>query len=264
MKNIGIIIFSYYKDEEFLALCLKGLLHTIRQHPQYNIKVFVVDDTNMERQIDTSLLPSDSSIEIMYSNFNRKGNLQGFDCMVGMVELYKQLMDNHNLDFIMKFDSDCVLNDLTFIDETEEFLKKRNVPFNNLLQIGSAMHSVQCQGCAQMMTKQGVYSLFTLFYNMIKGDSKESVILKKRVEFGFYEDKMFSLLLEMVPNCFRFNIRVLPNCLGHLDCYTNPNADFTKYTTLNFKGYSMLKNQGWSDEKAYEEMKKYIETHKQF
>lgn len=257
-KNIGIVIFSYYKDQEFLSLCLKGLEHTVKNHPQYNIKIFVVDDTNMEIALDASKLPLDDNVQLMYSSFNRKGNLQGFECMVGMVNLYKQLTDEYNLDYIMKFDSDCVLNDLTFIEKTEQFLKNSNIPIERMTQLGSAMHEVQCQGCAQMMTKFGVQQIFSLFYNMVSSNTKEAQILKKRAEFGFYEDKVISLLLDLIPNTFRFNIRVLPNCLGHLDCYTNPSADFSKYTTLNFKGYSMMKDVGWSNETAYKEMEKYV------
>lgn len=262
MKNkIGIVIFSYYKDENFLALCLKGLMHTIKKHPQYNVKLFVVDDSTMERQIDTSLLPLEEcgdSLEIMYSNFKRNGNLQGFECMVGMLNIYKNLIEIHDFDYIMKFDSDCVLNDLTFLKKTEEYIKNANLSFDNLLQVGSDTYGFQCQGCAQTMTKKGIYSLYTLFYNMIQGNTPQANILRKRVSFGYYEDKMFSMLLEMIPDHFRFNIRVLPDCLGHLDCYTKPDADFTKYTTLNFKGYSMLKNEGWDNETAFEHMKKYI------
>lgn len=260
-KNIGIIIFSYYKDQEFLSLCLKGLAHTIKNHPQYNIRIFVVDDTNMEDVIEASKLPLNDYTQLMYSSFNRKGNLQGFDCMIGMVNIYKQLTDEYDLDYIMKFDSDCVLNDLSFIEKAEQFLRNNNIPVERMTQIGSAIHSVQCQGCAQLMTKFGVTQLFNLFYNMMTNNTKEAQVLKKRVEFGFYEDKVISLLLELIPNTYRFNIKVLPDCLGHLDCYTNPSTDFSKYTTLNFRGYSKMKNVGWDNETAYEEMKKYIENY---
>ena len=68
-NNIGIVIFSYYKDEDFLILCLKGLLHTISKHPEYNVRVFVVDDNNMKQKISLLILVNLKSKKILMKIF---------------------------------------------------------------------------------------------------------------------------------------------------------------------------------------------------
>ena len=259
-KNIGIVIFSYYKDEDFLTLCLKGLLHTIAKSPMFNVRVFVIDDKNMEKKIKIKNLPIkeyNGNLEVLYTDWDRKGNLNGFDCMYGMISTYYTLSEKYNLDYVLKFDSDCFLNTLDYIIDTENALKNMNIPVDSLLQTGSSFCNICCQGCAQTMTRKGVDYLMSIFHNM-KNETNEHVkTLKRRVTSGYYEDRVISLILEMVPNGVRFDIKTLPNCLGHLNCFDNPNADFTKYTSLTFKNYTMGGG-GWTRKQAYDELKKYI------
>ena len=260
-KNIGIIIFSYYKDEDFLALCLKGLLHTIAKSPMFNVHVFVVDDNNMKKKINVKNLPIaeyKGKLEVIYTDWDRKGNLNGFDCMYGMVSTYYGLTQKYNLDYVLKFDSDCFLNTLDYITDTENALKNMNISPDRLVQTGSSFCNICCQGCAQTITKKGVIALMSLFHNMKMESSEMAKTLKRRVIGGYYEDRVMSMLLEMIPDGIRFDIKTLPNCLGHLNCFDNHDADFTKYTSLTFKNYTMGGG-GWTRKQAYDELKKYIE-----
>ncbi len=259
-KNIGIIIFSYYKDEDFLALCLKGLLHTIAKSPMFNVHVFVVDDNNMKKKINVKNLPIKEykgNLEVIYTDWDRKGNLNGFDCMYGMVSTYYGLTQKYNLDYVLKFDSDCFLNTLDYITDTENALRNMNISPDRLVQTGSSFCNICCQGCAQTITKKGVIALMSLFHNMKTESNEMAKTLKRRVISGYYEDRVMSMLLEMIPDGIRFDIKTLPNCLGHLNCFDNHDADFTKYTSLTFKNYTMGGG-GWTRKQAYEELKKYI------
>ena len=261
-KNIGIIIFSYYKDEDFLALCLKGLLHTIAKSPMFNVRVFVVDDNNMKKKINVKNLPIKDykgNLEVIYTDWDRKGNLNGFDCMFGMVSTYYGLTQKYNLDYVLKFDSDCFLNTLEYITDTENALRNMNISPDRLVQTGSSFCNICCQGCAQTITKKGVIALMSLFHNMKMESNEMAKTLKRRVTSGYYEDRVMSMLLEMIPDGIRFDIKTLPNCLGHLNCFDNHNADFTKYTSLTFKNYTMGGG-GWTRKQAYDELKKYIES----
>lgn len=259
-KNIGIIIFSYYKDEDFLALCLKGLLHTIAKSPMFNVRVFVVDDNTMKTKINVKNLPIKEykgNLEVIYTDWDRKGNLNGFDCMYGMVSTYYNLTQKYNLDYVLKFDSDCFLNTLDYITDTENALRNMNISPDRLVQTGSSFCNICCQGCAQTITKKGVIALISLFHNMKNESSEMAKTLKRRVSSGYYEDRVMSMLLEMIPDGIRFDIKTLPNCLGHLNCFDNHDADFTKYTSLTFKNYTMGGG-GWTRKQAYDELKKYI------
>ena len=237
-KNIGIIIFSYYRDEDFLTLCLKGLLHTIAKSPMFNVRVFVVDDNNMKKKINVKNLPIKEykgNLEVIYTDWDRKGNLNGFECMYGMVSTYYNLTQKYNLDYVLKFDSDCFLNTLDYIIDTENALRNMNIPVERLVQTGSSFCDICCQGCAQTITKKGVIALMSLFHNMKAESNEMAKTLKRRVSSGYYEDRVMSMLLEMIPDGVRFDIKTIPNCLGHLNCFDNHNADFTKYTSLTFK-----------------------------
>lgn len=259
-KNIGIIIFSYYRDEDFLTLCLKGLLHTIAKSPMFNVRVFVVDDNNMKKKINVKNLPTKEykgNLEVIYTDWDRKGNLNGFECMYGMVSTYYNLTQKYNLDYVLKFDSDCFLNTLDYIIDTENALRNMNIPVERLVQTGSSFCDICCQGCAQTITKKGVIALMSLFHNMKTENNEMAKTLKRRVTSGYYEDRVMSMLLEMIPDGVRFDIKTLPNCLGHLNCFDNHNADFTKYTSLTFKNYTMGGG-GWTRKQAYDELKKYI------
>lgn len=259
-KNIGIIIFSYYKDEDFLALCLKGLLHTIAKSPMFNVRVFVVDDNNMKKKINVKNLPIKEykgSLEVIYTDWDRKGNLNGFDCMYGLVSTYYNLTQKYNLDYVLKFDSDCFLNTLDYIIDTENALRNMNISPDRLVQTGSSFCNICCQGCAQTITKKGVIALMSLFHNMKNESSEMAKTLKRRVIGGYYEDRVMSMLLEMIPDGIRFDIKTLPNYLGHLNCFDNHDVDFTKYTSLTFKNYTMGGG-GWTRKQAYDELKKYI------
>jgi hypothetical protein len=260
-KNIGIIIFSYYKDEDFLTLCLKGLLHTIAKSPMFNVRVFVVDDNNMKTKINVKNLPIaeyKGNLEVIYTDWDRKGNLNGFDCMYGMVSTYYTLSQKYNLDYVLKFDSDCFLNTLDYIIDTENALRNMNISPDRLVQTGSSFCNICCQGCAQTITRKGVLALMSLFHNMKNETNELAKTLKRRVISGYYEDRVMSMLLEMIPDGIRFDIKTLPNCLGHLNCFDNHDADFTKYTSLTFKNYTMGGG-GWTRKQAYDELKKYIE-----
>lgn len=259
-KNIGIIIFSYYRDEDFLTLCLKGLLHTIAKSPMFNVRVFVVDDNNMKKKINVKNLPIKEykgNLEVIYTDWDRKGNLNGFECMYGMVSTYYNLTQKYNLDYVLKFDSDCFLNTLDYIIDTENALRNMNIPVERLVQTGSSFCDICCQGCAQTITKKGVIALMSLFHNMKTESNEMAKTLKRRVTSGYYEDRVMSMLLEMIPDGVRFDIKTLPNCLGHLNCFDNHDADFTKYTSLTFKNYTMGGG-GWTRKQAYDELKKYI------
>jgi hypothetical protein len=214
----------------------------------------------MKKKINVKNLPIKEykgNLEVIYTDWDRKGNLNGFDCMYGMVSTYYGLTQKYNLDYVLKFDSDCFLNTLDYITDTENALKNMNISPDRLVQTGSSFCNICCQGCAQTITKKGVISLMSLFHNMKNETNEMAKTLKRRVTSGYYEDRVMSMLLEMIPDGIRFDIKTLPNCLGHLNCFDNHNADFTKYTSLTFKNYTMGGG-GWTRKQAYDELKKYI------
>ena len=92
----------------------------------FNVRVFVVDDNNMKKKINVKNLPIKEykgSLEVIYTDWDRKGNLNGFDCMYGMVSTYYGLTQKYNLDYVLKFDSDCFLNTLDYIIDSYSSVK---------------------------------------------------------------------------------------------------------------------------------------------
>lgn len=121
MKKIAICYFSYWKDLEFLNESLKHLYNTINRHTDYEFKVYVFDDARCDKRLKKKELYG--SPTLISTNFNRNGNLNGFDCINGMFEEYAKISQKFDYDYMIKLDSDCVLNSFDYITVVEEKLK---------------------------------------------------------------------------------------------------------------------------------------------
>ena len=252
MSKIAICYFSYHADIDFLNESLVALQKTIKNHPEHEIRVYIFDDARCEKSIKKSTLIG--SPTLISTKFNRNGNLNGFECINGMFNEYAKISKNFNYDYLIKLDSDCILNSLDYIAASEEELKKHNL-LNNLGQFGSYFAYLCCYGCCQTFTKVGISTILTLCNHMREGKTEESRILKKRVETGWNEDKVVSILMEMSP-VVRFNIDRLKNIKGHVNAFQYPDKDWREYTSVAFKP-NKYGHQLWSREDSLEKMKQY-------
>ena len=126
-KKIAVCYFSYWNDIDFLNESLKVLKNTISRHPEYEIRVYVFDDARDVKQLKKKELYG--SPTLIKTTFDRKGNLNGFECIDGMFKEYNKIAEKFDYDYLIKIDSDCVINSFDYIKDTENYLKDNNVPF---------------------------------------------------------------------------------------------------------------------------------------
>lgn len=256
-KKIAVCYFSYWKDIDFLNESLKVLESTISRHPEYEFKIYVFDDGRAEKPIKKKSLHG--SPTLITTTFDRKGNLNGFECIDCMFQEYKKIMDKFDFDYLIKLDSDCVINSFDYICSTEEHLNKNKAPLEQLAQFGSFFATFCCLGCWQNFTKLGVTTICNLFSCMNRGSNPQEIMMKKRVENGYNEDKVVSVLLEMAP-VIRINVDSIPNMKGCLNAFNGADVDYTIYSAVAFKPNVFANTSTWDREKSLAEMKKHTEA----
>ena len=256
-KKIAVCYFSYWKDKEFLNNSLKVLEKTIERHPEYDIKVYVFDDGRCDKHLKKKEL--NCSPTLITTNFDRKGNLNGFECIDGMFKEYVNIMKKFEFDYVIKLDSDCVLNSLDFIYAVEEELKKNNIPLENLGQIGTFFASICCCGCCSIFTKQGVNTISNLFVLMNRESNQQEKVMKKRVKLGYNEDKVVSVLMEMSP-LVRVNLDAVPNVKGNCNAFHYPleGTNYSEFSSIAFKPNKFADTANWSREFCLELMEKHV------
>lgn len=257
MTKIAVCYFSYWKDKDFLNNSLKCLYNTIEKFKgSHEVKVYVFDDGRCDKRLKKKELYG--SPTLITTSFDRKGNLNGFDCMDGMFREYKKILEKFDFDYLIKLDSDCVLNSFDYIKVAEKELTKIKVPKERIGEMGSYFAQICIVGCCQTFGKMGINAINNLFSLMQEGKTNDAKILKKRVAMGYNEDKVISVLMEMSP-LLKINIDTLPDIKGNCNAFVmENNTDYSSYTSVAFKPNYFLRNSNWTREKSLEVMSKYV------
>lgn len=255
MSKIAVCYFSYHKDKEFLNNSLKVLYNTIERHPEHEVRVYVFDDGRYEKSLKKKELVGEPTL--IKTNFDRKGNLNGYECINGMFNEYAKIMQKFEYDYLVKLDSDCVLNSFDYLYHVEKEVKKNNLPMDRLAQIGSFFARICIFGCCQTFGRAGIIAVYNLFAQMNKSQNKIDEIMKRRVELGYNEDKVTSVLLEMAP-VLRINIDSIPGIKGHCNAFDKKDVDYHEYTSVAFKPNYFSNISDWDRNKSLDEMNKYV------
>lgn len=255
MSKIAVCYFSYHKDVDFLNESLKVLYNTIKKHTEHEVRVYVFDDGNCSTSIKKKELVG--SPTLIKTFFDRKGNLNGYECIDGMFNEYKKILEKFDYDYLVKLDSDCVLNSFDYIKKVEDFFRENNLPLERLSQFGSYFAHICVLGCCQTFGKIGVNVINTVFNNMNNSNDKNSIMMKKRITLGYNEDKVVSVLLDLSPT-FRVNIDKIPNLKGNCNAFNyKENIDYSQFTSVAFKPNFFVPRKDWDREKSLEIMKNY-------
>jgi hypothetical protein len=105
------VCFTYGPDAPLLAMASRR----IRSLDPSAI-IVAIDDPDHPTPVD--LQAADVSYRL--SSFSRGGNLNGLDCIAGMLSTMAELMAEHEADHVVKFDSDLWANNLSaFLTSTD-------------------------------------------------------------------------------------------------------------------------------------------------
>lgn len=260
MSKIAVCYFSYWKDIDFLNNSLKVLHKTIDKFKdKHEVRVYVFDDGRCQKHLKKKELFGNPTL--IKTSFDRKGNLNGYDCIEGMFKEYKKIMDKFDCDYIIKLDSDCVMNSFDYITAAENEMNKLKIPKAQIGEMGTYFAQICIVGCCQTFGKMGVVAINNLFNMMNEGKTKDSQILKKRVSMGYNEDKVISVLIEMSP-LVKINVDLLPNIKGNCNAFMMPqNTNYKEYTSVAFKPNLFISNAKWTREDSLKVMEKYVDSY---
>ena len=105
--KVAIAFFSYSGDELLLRQALRAIPH-LRAFGD-SIDVFIVDDA----AAPLSIIPD--GVHYIPTTFNRRGNLNGVECICGMAQSYAKILQYGAYDWLIKKDCDTYINDLHWL-----------------------------------------------------------------------------------------------------------------------------------------------------
>lgn len=151
--KLAFVYFTYRNDQTLLGYSIESLK---RLSSRYDIDVYVVDDsTNSMKTVPEGVIYKKSS-------FKRNGNLNGLECLSGMIDIYKWILGSENYVWVIKIDPDVYVNDLSWME---------NLNPNDIYQVGSLNvyrlkrfgENEICHGCFHGISRMGVENLITNF-----------------------------------------------------------------------------------------------------
>lgn len=172
--RIAICFFSYNKDTELLKQALRGVKRLREKNLEDTIDVYVFDDNNapLEREI----LPE--WVNYAQTTFDRRRNLNGLECIQGMLSVYADLISK-GYEWVIKADSDTYINNLEWI---------RALDPSRIAHAGSCHVHDYSSGACYALSSSGVAAL---------QEKLTDPIIQKRVGVAYCEDKVFCRLSRM-------------------------------------------------------------------
>lgn len=190
--KLYIYIFTFDRDIDLLEYCLKSTLKT-KEHLNEGeeLVVSVVNDMRFGK----SQLTKEKALELgadryIESTFDRKGNLNGLECIEGMLRVY---VDNtpDDADFAMQLDADCLLQDIEWARASKKYgamlagqlIDKNDRSFPLMAALGAGM----------LLTKRLCKKILDLLKN---------VDIRDRISRGpGHSDVMLNVLTDMLRMC---------------------------------------------------------------
>lgn len=169
--KIAILYFTYKNDWELLEQSLKAL-PMVEKRMEDELEVFVVDES-------CNPLPKiPDGVNYSQSCFDRQKNLNGVECVEGMLTIYKSILEQ-GFDWLIKIDCDTVLNSI-------EWLRDKN---NKLIsQVGTSHKMPYNSGSCYAVSLAGINAML---------DRLQDPITKIRADKSRMEDKTICTLSKM-------------------------------------------------------------------
>lgn len=145
--KVKVCYFSWVQDAKLLELSLRSVHRLQSIYPEHDIDVVVFDDEHAPLE-----MPPDG-IRCITTAWDRKGNLNGLENLVGMLGVFRQHIDD-GADVVIKLDCDTYVNNLDFLDGVD-LEKTANIGTYN------RAHNF-AHGCFYCMTPSGIAAISEL------------------------------------------------------------------------------------------------------
>ena len=174
--KIALCFFCYAKDAALLDCALRAVPH-LRAAGDV-VDVYVCDD------VAAPLAEVPAGVYYRQTSFPRRGNLNGGECIAGMVKEYARIVAEGGYDWVVKVDCDTVVNDLEWL---------RGIDPGKVLQVGTSHEVAFNSGSCYAVSRLGAA-------RMLAG-LKTSV--KKRLDVAWQEDKAMFRYASLLGNVVR-------------------------------------------------------------
>lgn len=172
--KIAICFFSYEKDAALLWQALRGVKLLQGKYPEDVIDAYVYDDAAAPMGRDA--VPE--CVHYALTDFDRKGNLNGLECVLGQLSVYAGLAAE-GYEWVIKADSDTYINSLEWL---------REVDAEHVAHVGTCYREDYGSGSCYALSAAGIAALGVRL-------AEESV--QRRVARALNEDKVFCRLSRM-------------------------------------------------------------------
>lgn len=162
--KVAIVFFSYRDDAVLLGYALQAV-RRLRERG-YEVDAFVRDDAA------APLVEVPAGCDYKLTSFKRCRNLNGCECVAGMLSEYAAIVDGGGYDWVVKADCDTYINDL-------EWLRVGD----GVIHVGTSHVDGYCSGSCYALSRDGVARLV---------DYMADEVVRKRVQRAWCEDKAIS------------------------------------------------------------------------
>ena len=142
--NVGLVYFCYRGDEVLLGMALQAAERLRRRGDA--VTVYLLDDVKAPLEV----VPP--GVVYKRTSFERGGNLNGLECIVGMVDEYERILRVGGHEWLVKVDCDTFLNSLDWL----RGLSCREVAFSGTIHVND-----HCSGACYAVSRAGVECLQT-------------------------------------------------------------------------------------------------------
>lgn len=179
--KIAIVFFTYDKDAGLLNQALRGVKRLRAKYTDWQIDAYICDDANHPLEdVSTEWLRQQTT-------FDRQGNLNGIDCIRGMLAVHAEIFAQGGYDWVVKTDSDTYINNLDWL---------MGIDKDRVAQVGTHHINDFNSGSCYAFSEAGVRSMLALL---------EDEIIQKRCNIAYKEDVVMTRLarqahMEVVQN----------------------------------------------------------------
>lgn len=172
----ALVFFTYKGDAQLLATALRAVPQLTRGGNE--VACYVVDDA--AAPLGRESLPK--WVHYMRTEFNRGGNLNGLECIAGMVGVYDAVMARGAYDWLIKADCDTYINGLEWL---------RGVDPEVFSFVGTVHVNDHASGACYAMSARGVATV---------KHALEEAKWRGAAERGHCEDKVLYNICKVIGN----------------------------------------------------------------